>query len=269
MASIKDSIFEIRILDELSHKNTVIHRIHPISKLFVTIIYILSVISYDKYEINNLFPFIIYPMVIFTLGDIPTTKVFKRMVVGMFFVVGVGIFNPLLDKSIRIILLGLPIAGGWISFVSLVIKGGLTILAALLLLATTGIDKIALALSMIKVPNIFILQFLLTFRYISLLAEEINKTYNAYMLRAPGHTGIHFKAWGSLCGQIIMDTFDRSQKIYDAMMLRGFRGEYNIQLKKPALKDIAYIFVWMIIFMAFKFTNIPAWIGAVATGVIR
>lgn len=270
MAGMKDSIFEIRVLDELSHRDTAIHGIHPISKFIVTIIYIVAILSFDKYEVGRLLPFVIYPMAIFVLGDIPTTVLFKRMSVGMIFVVSVGLFNPLFDKTIRMVILGCSVSGGWLSFISLMIKGGLTIFAALLLLATTGMNKLALALKTLKVPNVFILQFLLTFRYISVLVEEVSRTYSAYMLRAPGQTGIHFKAWGSLCGQIIMRTFDRAEKIYEAMMLRGFNGEYSIgQMRKFALKDALYMFVWISVFIAFRFINIPAWMGAVTMGVMR
>lgn len=268
MESIKDSFFTIRVLDDLSHKDTTIHEIHPISKFIVTMSFIILVLSFDKYEVNQLLPYIIYPMVLIVLGDIPVTVLLKRMFIGMVFAVCVGIFNPLLDQSIRYEILGIPIFGGWISFASLLIKSGLTILAALLLFVTTGVNQLTLILATLRVPNIFIQQFVLTFRYIDLLIEEVSKTYHAYTLRAPGQKGIHFRVWGSLCGQIIMGTFYRAERIYEAMILRGFTGEFHIgQMRKPVFKDILFIIVWVTVFIIFKYIDIPAGLEQLIGGV--
>jgi len=51
----------------------------------------------------------------------------------------------------------------------------------------------------------------------------------AYMLRSPlqNENGIHIKDWGAFAGQLVLRTFDRAQRVYQAMCVRGFTGEYN------------------------------------------
>ncbi len=270
MPKMKESFFEIRILDELALKETIIHNLHPLSKLLVTVMYLVAVISYDKYEIDKLLPFISYPLFIFILGEIPPAPLGKRMLISMVFVAGLGMFNPFLDKTIKIMVGDIPITGGWLSFLSLIIKSGLTILAGLLLVATTGVDRLALGLRSLRVPSILIFQLVMVFRYITVFLEEIDKTYHAYMLRAPGQTGIHFRAWGPLGGQILLRTFRRGEKIYEAMLLRGFGGEYHPgRLKRPVFKDLLYLLGWAILFGVFRFGNIPAWLSTMGMGVIR
>jgi len=49
------------------------------------------------------------------------------------------------------------------------------------------------------------------------------------MLRSPlqNENGIHIKDWGAFAGQLVLRTFDRAQRVYQAMCVRGFTGEYN------------------------------------------
>ena len=61
---------------------------------------------------------------------------------------------------------GIIINSGWITFLSLSIKILLTVVVSILLIATTGMENLACALRMIKVPKIFVMQILLTYRYI-------------------------------------------------------------------------------------------------------
>ncbi|WP_055668980.1 cobalt ECF transporter T component CbiQ [Desnuesiella massiliensis] len=270
MANISDSIYKIRLLDDLSDKKTWIHNIHPLSKLLATMVYIIAIISFDKYEIERLLPFIFYPMIIFIIGEIPLKVILDRMLIASFFVIGIGIFNPILDKTIALVIFNVPISSGWISFISLILKSMLTIASALLLLATTGMENIALSLRMLKVPKIFVLQLLITYRYILVLMEEVATIYNAYTLRAPGQKGINFKVWGSLAGQLLIRTFDRAQRVYQAMILRGFNGEYNTGFNNElSSRDYIYLLAWSIFFILSKYYNLPALLGAVIAGVIK
>ena len=141
---------------------------------------------------------------------------------------------------------------------------------SLLLVATTGMDKLAFALRMLKIPKIFVLQLLLTYRYISVLLEEVYKMQRAYSLRAPGHKGIHRHVWGSFAGRLILRTFDRAQRIYQSMNLRGFNGEYNTgTVPNIALKDVVYMAGWSLFFVIARIFNIPNLLGTLFIGVIK
>ena len=184
MAKIADSIYNLRLLDDLARKDTSIHRIHPVSKLLTAIIFIIAVVSFDRYEISGLLPFVFYPMVLMLLAEIPFMPIFKRLLLVGPLILGIGILNPLFDPR------------GWFTFISIVLKGGLTVTACLVLISTTGLDKLAQALRTLKVPSIFVLQLLLTFRYISVLTEELARMLRAYSLRAPQQKGVRLKDGG-------------------------------------------------------------------------
>lgn len=268
MAKIADSIYDMRHLEELSKQNSFIHHINALVKLIVSILYIITVVSYGKYELIGLIPLAIYPVLLFTIGDIPFLPLFKRCLIVLPLVIGLGLFNPILDRQLVPIFGNLSIGAGWISYMSLIIKSLLTIMCALLLISTTGIDKIAMALRKLFVPQILVVQFLLTYRYISVLLEEINSIWTAYSLRAPGQKGIHHKSWGPLLGQLLMRTYDRSQRIYNAMVLRGFDGEFYVGAnKKLYIWDYLYLVAWTTFLFLVRFYDLPSLLGNFIIGV--
>lgn len=62
-------------------------------------------------------------------------------------------------------------------------------MAVLILIATTSLPKISYQLLSIKVPKIIVEQIMLTYRYISVLLEQVSNMYTAYILRAPASGG--------------------------------------------------------------------------------
>lgn len=267
MANITQSIYKMRFLDEQAGRHTAIHDLHPLSKLLVTIAFLAVTASFGKYSLGSLIPLVFYVVITISLSEVPVVPLLKRVLPTIPFALGIGIFNPVFDTDIHANLAGIPVSGGWISFSVLAVKCILMVLAALTLIATTGINGIAEALRQLRVPKIFTLQLLLTYRYISVLAEEAGSIWNSYALRAPGQKGIRSGAWGPLAGQLLLRTFDRAQRVYYAMELRGFKGEYNSGKPKDfSLKDAIYTICWIAFFLIIRFVNIPEVIGLILTG---
>ncbi len=253
MSKIAQSIYNIRKIDDLSQKTTFIHRLHPLVKFLTTVAYMALLISFDRYETVALVPFALFPLFLFVFGEIPFGFVLKRVLLVEPFIIGVGILNPLFDPN-SFVLGGLTLSVGWLTFLAIFIKSTLLVTATILLIATTGMDNLAKALRMLKIPKVFVLQLLLTYRFITVLAEEVFRMIRAYTLRAPGQKGIHISAWGSFAGQLILRSFERAQRIYQSMVLRGFQGEYNTGvIEKIKFHDIIYFTVTCLIFMALRF----------------
>lgn len=268
MSNMTHSLYGIRLLDELAEQKTMIHSIHPLAKLLTTMIYLIVVVSFGKYEVFGLLPIVFYPVIIMALAEIPLLPLLKRMLLVAPLAVGIGAFNPFFDHSTVFVFNDFRLSGGWISFFTIIIKFVLAVLAALTLIATTGMDRIAAALRMLRVPSIFVLQLLLTYRYISVLLEEVARTIRAYSLRAPLQNGVQPGVWGSLAGNLLIRTFERAQNIYQAMVLRGFKGEYITGDEQGlAVKDMLYLCGWVLFFLAARFYNIPELIGSMVTGV--
>jgi cobalt/nickel transport system permease protein len=257
------SFYNIRTLEELSEQETSIHNINATVKVLITLVFLIITISFDKYELSAIVPLIFYPIIIMSLGDIPLLDLTKRTIIAMPLILGVGIFNPVFDTAPMISLSWINISGGWISFISIVIRGILTILGAQLLIATTGMTQIALALRSLKVPKIFVMQLLFTYRYIFIFVEEIGRTTRAYSLRSYKSNGVKFSEWGSLVGGLLIRTIDRAERIYQAMNARGFTGEYYIgKENKLKTQDVIYFLGWSAYFLFIRYYNVAEIIGA-------
>lgn len=264
------SLYNIRLLDELAEKRTIIHDVHPLVKVLTTCFFLVITVSFNKYELSGLLPLFFYPVIVLALADIPLVPLLKRLVIVSPFIIGIGLFNPLFDHNPVVTLPWIQISGGWLSFLSILTKGVLTILAALLLIATTGMTRIAAVLGMLRIPKVFILQLILTYRYISVLIEEVGRTLRAYSLRSRGEKGIRFGDWGSLTGQLLIRTMDRAQRVYYSMCCRGFTGDYHAGAgQRIRVYDIIYLTGWSLYFVAVRYFNIPATLGSLITGVGR
>lgn len=267
MSKMESYWLDLKQLDEMASKTTIIHRINPCVKLLTTVIFLTVVASFSKYEISGLFPMMIYPVVLIVLGELSVGPILNRVLLALPFVFFIGIFNPIFDQMPFLHLGPFFISGGWVSFLSILLRFLLAVTAALILVATTGIDAIGMALLKLKVPKVLVIQLLFMYRYLYVLLEEFIRTIRAYSLRSFHGEGIQYRVWGSLLGQLLLRTIDRAQRIYQAMLCRGFDGEMRlIGQKKLERLDIIYFLGWSALFIVFRLVNISQWLGMLLVG---
>ncbi len=245
MNRISGAICEIHHMDMLASRDQWVNRIHPLVKLVLTILYISAVVSFHKYDVAGTAGMAVYPMALFTLAELSFADSLKRLRLVLPLVCFVGILNPFLDQN-AVVIEGIRISAGVLSMVTLIMKGVFSVLASYLLIATTSVDRLCYALRLLRIPKAVATQFMLTYRYITVLLEEVDRITQAYLLRAPHQKGIHFKAWGPLAGQLLLRSMDRANEVYDSMLLRGYRGDYAYLRERTAFqgKDLAYLLFW-------------------------
>ena len=237
-----NAYFNLGYLDTLSYRDTVIHRLDPRTKLSAAVLFIVTVVSFPKYEVTGLFPFFLFPVLLFSLGDIPVKFIMKKVLLVSFFAFFIGIFNPLFDRQPMYIFYGVTVSGGWVSFLSIMLKFFLTITSALLLIATTSFPGICRALQKFGIPDIFISQLLFLYRYIFVLVEEAMKVVRARDMRSFGKRGKEIKAFTGIVGTLFLRTVERAERIYMAMLSRGFSGTLHT-IKPYGLNSADAIFL--------------------------
>jgi cobalt/nickel transport system permease protein len=217
--------YDIGHLEILAEQDSFVHRLDPRAKLLVTVFFILAVVSFDRYAVAGLLPFFLYPALIIGLAKLPAGFLFRKLLIVAPFLLCIIIFNPLLDRETMVNLGPLAISGGWISFISLLLRFTLTVGAALLLIATTGFPKVCMALEKLGTPRILTVQLLLLYRYLFVLIEETIRMIRAHALRSFSHRGPRFKVFVQLLGTLLLRTLDRAERIHLAMLSRAFTGE--------------------------------------------
>lgn len=267
MSKINNAIHEIHYMDTLSSRDQWVNEIHPLVKLVLTLVYILLVLSFQKYDVEGVAGMVVYPLAVFLLADLSFSESLKRLKVVLPLVCFIGIFNPFFDKNYFVVV-GIRMSAGILSMITLVMKGIFSVLASYLLIATTSVDKICYAFRLLHIPKAIVTQFMLMFRYITVLLEETDRITQAYMLRAPNQKGIHFKAWGSLAGQLLLRSMDRANEVYESMLLRGYQGDYRYMKERIVLnrRDVTYFLFWIIIFLLFRWCSVILLMGSLFGG---
>lgn len=264
------AFFSIGRLDRLSYQDTVIHRLDGRVKVLATMLFIIVVISFHKYAVIELFPFLLFPVLLMALGDIPALFIMKKVLIVSPFALFVGIFNPLLDTTPAAALGGLPISGGWVSFASILLKFTLTISAALVLIATTSFPGVCQALRRLGFPALFISQLLFLYRYLFVLLEETMRVVRARDLRSFGARGTGPGVAVRIVGSLFLRTVERAERIYRAMLSRGFRGELPVmQQRRLRAADVLFLLFAGTASLYFRFVPVVAVVGRWAQEAVR
>jgi cobalt/nickel transport system permease protein len=262
MSDLKNSIIKINSLEELSFRDTMIHRLHPAVKLLTTVIYLVIVISFPGYEMSGLLSMVFFPVLCMVLGEIPLRPLCTRLLVALPFTFFAGLSNLFLDREVLLQIGALTVTGGVLGFCSIMIKTVLTVTAILILIATTSMKELLQVLHQFKLPPVMILQLTMTFRYLELLANEALVMYHAYILRAPGEKGIRLKDMGAFLGQLLLRSFGRAERVYYAMKCRGFEGEIRFsEHRKLKATDWSYLLLLSAALILLRSVNISKMIG--------
>lgn len=119
-------------------------------------------------------------------------------------------------------------------FASIAIKSWLSVQAAILLAATTRMPDLLLGLQQLKVPQIFVAITGLMWRYLFVIGEEVARMIrarNSRSARAPAQRRSGGSLWwrgrvtGNMAGSLFLRAIERSDRVYAAMLSRGYNGQ--------------------------------------------
>lgn len=268
MLAIDGSFLDFKQLDLLALRQTSIHRLDPRAKVLTTLCFIVCVVSFDRYQISAMLPFLIYPAVLLAIGDLPFGYILRKVVLVVPFALLVGLFNPVFDRQILMQIGPFDIWGGWISCLSILVRSILTASAAIILVAITGFPAICEALEKLKMPRTFAVQLLFLYRYIFVLTDEGVRTARARQLRTFGNKGLGFRHFGSLSGHLLLRTWERAERIHMAMLARGFTGEVHSTRRQSHFgrSDMLFTAGWVCLFILMRLYNVPQGLGSLFTG---
>jgi cobalt/nickel transport system permease protein len=224
--------------DRYHHGLSPLHSLDPRIKVILTIVFILS---------NALLPdgawlafglawgFILLANILSGLGIGFT---FKRSFIALpFALAAITVLFSLPGKAVtsfHFLMWDLTISdAGLLRFISIVIRSWLSVQMAILLVAVTEFPKIIHALTHLRIPAIITVIISFLYRYLFVLADEVMRMLRARQAREAAVVGIRSGrsvAWrakisGHMAGQLFLRSYERSDRIYNAMLSRGYKGE--------------------------------------------
>jgi len=255
---------DLGAMEAISSRDTPLHRLDPRAKVVTTLVFIICVVSFGRYEVSALMPFFLYPFTLLAVGNLPAFYIAKKVLFVSPFAVLIGIFNPLIDTEVLIRIGSLGVSGGWISFLSIIMRFLLTVGAALILIAATGFNSVCMALEKMGVPRVFVIQLLFLYRYLFVLADEASRMMRARSLRSFQGKGMGIRVFGSMAGSLLLRTLDRAQRIHLSMLCRGFDGTIRLLKRmKMGWREAFFVLGWSAVFLFMRLIPLPRILGQV------
>ncbi len=228
-------------------------------KLLAAFCFIVAVVSFDRYAVAQLIPYVFYPTVIMALSETPYSLLLKRALLALPFCLLAGFSALLLETGAAFSLGGVVITRGMLVLFSVLFKTYLCVMAVLLLVATTPVVSLTDSLRALRIPSLFINVFEMTYRYIGTLLDQTGSMYAAYRLRGGHRRGIELRHMGAFLGQLLLHSFDRAERVYSAMQCRGYALRCTHRtLPRIILADWVYLAVVCGAILLFRVINIAA-----------
>lgn len=226
----------ISIDDHYEERDSRVHRLDPRTKLIVALAMILAVslLPFGRW----LFYLAVWAMVlgISVLAKIGPAPVLRRSFVALpfalaalalpFTVPGEVIGHiPLLNLAVT--QEGLTRAG------SIVVKSWVSVQVAIILVMVTSLPDLLWALRGLRVPEPLVAIVGFMYRYLFVMADEVSRLLRARASRSAARVGQHAgrtlfwrgRVAGYMVGSLMLRSFERSERIYNAMASRGYGGE--------------------------------------------
>jgi cobalt/nickel transport system permease protein len=218
-------------LDQYSDLDSLIHRLDPRTKAITTLAFILAVVLTPP---TRWYAFALYFALIalvVLLSKLPPLYVLKRSLVVVPFVLVIAIFIPFFKQgevagSYNIWLWQVNVTySGPIVLWNVTIKAWLSVMSMIVLSSTTKFPELLNGLERLRLPLVLVMILSFMYRYMFVLVDEVLRMKRARDSRNFGGRRIwQLKTVGNMIGTLFLRSYERGERVYAAMVARGFDG---------------------------------------------
>jgi cobalt/nickel transport system permease protein len=220
----------LKIDEPFAYGNSFVHRLDPRVKIITAALF--SIVVALTYELAVLFVSAVLALAILVTARLSVKKVFWRLIVVNGFILVLWLFLPFTTPGKPLFtLFGLEATVEGVEYAVLItIKSNTILIACMALLSTCSVFKLVHALHYLYVPDKLVHIFFFSYRYIHVINLEYVRLTNAMKVRCfiPGNNLHTYKSFAYLTGMLIFKSYERSRRIYNAMLCRGFKGKFYI-----------------------------------------
>jgi cobalt/nickel transport system permease protein len=176
------------------------------------------------------------------------------------FILFVGVWLPILDQTPTPLPFIGEISSGWIGFAAIIGRSVLSVAVALGLLGMLGWSGIMRALSSLHIPSIIRIPAELLHRHLFGLFETAGRMLRARELR--GGKTIALREWGGFCGQLLLRSIAKGERVERALLCRGFAGEWPaLYSSRWGRIETIWTVLWIGFFASLKWGDLASFIG--------
>ncbi len=229
------------MIEEISSNDSVIYCLDPRVKIVIVILFSVVVAVSNQFVVL-IAAFAVGIIILFSTG-IQIKEVFKRLIPVNTLLIFLWLFLPFTFAGEHLFSIG-SLTGtleGVLFAFRITIKSNAIMLMLISLIASTPIFTIGHAMHQLGMPKKLVHLFFFTYRYLHVIYKEYICLVNSMKIRGfKPKTDLHtYKSYSHLVGMLLVRGFDRSQRVHNAMICRGFRGKlYSLSSFSISRADI-------------------------------
>lgn len=215
-------------LEEFAEGHSIWHRMDPRIKILG--LFSFAVVAALSNRISVQVFALLTAIVVLMSAGLNERKVASRMSVVNGFVLFLWLFLPFTTGGEPIAQLGWLVLTreGIVLSLSITMKANAIAAATIALLGTSTVFDLVHAMIHLRIPSLLVQLFFFCYRYISVIHLEYTRLRTGMKVRCfTPRSNIHtYRSLAYLMGMLFVRSYDRSERIYQAMVLRGFSGTF-------------------------------------------
>jgi cobalt/nickel transport system permease protein len=217
------------------HEHSPIHRLVPETKIVAAFGMVVCIALTPR---EAVWAFGLYALLLLTLdlvARIPLRFVVLRLVAVAPFVL-FALFLPFLGTGDTTRILGVQVSidGVWSAW-NIIAKAALGASVSIVLTATTEVTELIRGLGILRVPVLFTSIATFMIRYMELLSDELGRMRVAMTARGYDPRWLaQARPIATSAGALFVRSYERGERIHDAMLSRGFTGEMPVFERRRA-----------------------------------
>jgi cobalt/nickel transport system permease protein len=224
-------------LDELAQRDSPVHRLEARVKLLGALTLVLATVLLPP---EQTWPFGVYlacVAVLLALARLPLAAVLKRAAAIGPFILTAVVLLPFTRPGDGTVSAVIPLGAlelnlyraGLLAAKSVLLKSLISALSVMVLVSTTPFSRLLRAMERLRFPRLLLAVIAFLYRYLFLLLEELLRLTRAARSRnwEAGPFRVRLRATGGIVGSLFLRTYSRGERVYTAMLARGFDGRFR------------------------------------------
>ncbi len=214
-------------LETFAHGHSLFHRMDPRAKLLAAAAF--SIVVGVSTTLSALWAALALGIVVLLAAQLPLLPLLKRLWAVNLFVAFLWLVLPWrleLGQGWNWSLVWDP--RGLALAARITLKTNAIVMILIGLLSTSPINNLFHALAHLRAPEKLVQLFLFFYRYLHVLHREYHKLSWAIKARGfqPANNLHTYRTYAHLAGMVLVKSYDRAERVYQAMLCRGFDGTY-------------------------------------------
>jgi len=216
-------------IDRFAHLDSPLRRWDPRFKIFSLGFFVLGVALIKAIPLGA--AALVVALVLVGMAGLPLHFVVGGVQWVVLFLLPFFVIMPLsYPGEVALHVAGLPFAWEGLRLAVLIaLKAIAIVLTAYTVFGSNRFDISMLALQRLKCPKIIVQMLLFTYRYVFVFLAEMQRMETAmrargFVKKADRHT---LRVIGNFVGTLLIRSFERTERIYKAMLSKGYQGEFH------------------------------------------